>query len=98
MSEDKTLYNPHFQALLLLKKLWALPQPKDEPRQFPLITVDKKSVAFEWWKGSHKLTWYLTEKDMSFIKIWGPDMEKDMQDGSLTPDNIDYLWAWSQRG
>jgi hypothetical protein len=52
-------------------------------------------VVFEWWNEPHKLTVYCTAEDANFVKVWGPDMVTQMEDGDATsPAARQQLWRW----
>jgi hypothetical protein len=52
-------------------------------------------VVFEWWNDPRKLTVYCTAEDASYVKVWGPDMVTQMEDGDATsPAARQQLWMW----
>jgi hypothetical protein len=52
-------------------------------------------VVFEWWNDPRKLTVYCTAEDANFVKVWGPDMVTQMEDGDATsPAARQQLWMW----
>jgi hypothetical protein len=62
----------------------------------PLINLSFDSeVVFEWWHGINKLTVYILEDTAEYIKVWGSDIDNEMEDGSATsPAEIMALWKW----
>jgi hypothetical protein len=52
------------------------------------------NVTFEWWKGQLKLTLYVGPGSVDFIRVWGPNMESEMNDGVLQGDMFEWLWRW----
>lgn len=40
-------------------------------------------VIFEWWCGEKKLTIYVEENNIEYIKVWGSNIHFDMEDGNL---------------
>lgn len=53
-------------------------------------------IAFEWWKGERKLTLYLSDRGSEYIKVWGPDIETEMDDGPLNHWSFVAAWLWLQ--
>jgi hypothetical protein len=49
-----------------------------------LTTSPEGRIVFEWWNGSKKLTLYVDERGFEYIKVLGPDMETEMEDGYST--------------
>jgi hypothetical protein len=39
--------------------------------------------VFEWWYGARKLTIYFQERSADYVKVWGPNVHSDMEDGKL---------------
>lgn len=64
----------------------------------PNINVDYDgSLVFEWWFNSKKLTFYISVDSVEFIKVWGIDIDNEMEDGYLSLDNseiLESLWNW----
>jgi hypothetical protein len=62
----------------------------------PAITASGDGeVVFEWWKDSKKLTIYIGNQSAEYVKVWGPDINTDMEDGPAdSPDMRDSLWKW----
>ena len=63
----------------------------------PLINVnDDLEIVLEWWNGKKKLTIYISQGGyLEFIKIWGANMESEMEDGLIRSesDHKD-LFSW----
>ena len=51
-------------------------------------------VVFEWWKGDHKLTLYVAPETARFVRVWGANMEREMEDGPLDPRGFGAVWRW----
>jgi hypothetical protein len=64
----------------------------------PHITSSEQGeIVCEWWRQSKKLTVYFGDDGVEFIKVWGTDIEKDMESGDLTSDwDIVAVWRWLQ--
>jgi hypothetical protein len=62
----------------------------------PNITASGEGeVVFEWWQGSKKLTIYVGNQSAEYVKVWGPDINTDMEDGLAdSPDMRGLLWKW----
>ncbi len=62
----------------------------------PNVTASGEGeVVFEWWQGSKKLTIYIGNQSAEYVKVWGPDINTDMEDGLA--DSLDMrglLWKW----
>ena len=65
----------------------------------PLInSTDEAEVLLEWWRDERKLTFYAGESETSYVKVWGPDIYEQMEQGEMAPQNFDSglreLWKW----
>lgn len=62
----------------------------------PVITASGESeVVFEWWVGSKKITIYIGNQSAEYVKVWGPDINTDMEDGQAdSPEMRSSLWQW----
>lgn len=62
----------------------------------PHVTADAHGdVVFEWWKGSRKLTAYVSPDAAEFVKMWGPDIDSQMEDGVVASEaDRRSLWNW----
>jgi hypothetical protein len=59
----------------------------------PHVTADETGgVVLEWWRGTRKLTVYLNHAD--YVKVWGPDVNTEMETDELTGANAADVWAW----
>jgi hypothetical protein len=56
-------------------------------------SVDR-DVVLEWWHGSRKLTVYVSATSVEYVRVWGPDMEHEMDDGALTMSRAVEWWLW----
>ena len=59
------------------------------------VTLDHE-IVLEWWNKKKKLTIYVCEDTIDYIKVWGPDMVSEMADGTLHLDDGEVvdLWDW----
>ncbi|MUG97108.1 hypothetical protein F7734_34170 [Scytonema sp. UIC 10036] len=62
----------------------------------PLINLGVDSeIVFEWWYENKKITVYILDNTAEYIKVWGHDIDNEMEDGSATSrDEILNLWKW----
>jgi hypothetical protein len=62
----------------------------------PHITASEAGeVVFEWWQGSRKLTLYISDARVEYIKVGGADIDNEMETGAIVSER-DFipLWAW----
>ncbi|WP_316181521.1 hypothetical protein [Bradyrhizobium sp. SZCCHNRI1009] len=62
----------------------------------PHITLSENNeIVFEWWHGTKKITLYFGESGAEYIKVWGTDIETEMDSGPLRDDwSLTSLWIW----
>jgi hypothetical protein len=62
----------------------------------PHITLSESNeIVFEWWNGTKKITLYFGEHDPEYIKVWGTDIETEMESGILTDGwTLTSVWLW----
>jgi hypothetical protein len=54
-------------------------------------------IVLEWWTDARKLTVYVAWTDISYIRVWGDDVETEMDEGTLTADlrqEFESVWSW----
>ncbi|WP_133649649.1 hypothetical protein [Paraburkholderia flava] len=51
-------------------------------------------VVFEWWKRDRKLTVYVSAGRAEFLRVGGPNIDVDMEDGELVGAQFVGLWFW----
>ena len=92
--ETKTLYNTFLLIIETIKisksqKLWW---------SSPMINVsDDLAVVIEWWNKNKNLAFYINQSSIDYIKVWGSDIDSDMEDGlinSVHDGSIAKLWQW----
>ena len=65
------------------------------PWKQPYVSSNENGeVVFEWWSGQRKLTLYIGERRLEYIKVWGPSITTQMADGVLTLGEFYTLWNW----
>lgn len=62
----------------------------------PHVVADADgNVVLEWWEGRKKLTIYVHPETVEYIKVWGPDIFSDMEDGEVGgAEDHRALWRW----
>ncbi len=62
----------------------------------PLVVADAhRNVVFEWWEERRKLTVYVTPTGVEYVKVWGPDIFSEMEDGDVKgAEDRRKLWRW----
>lgn len=62
----------------------------------PSVVADAHgNVVFEWWEGQKKLTIYIHPDTVEYVKVWGPDIFSDMEDGEVKgAEDRRMLWNW----
>src|SRR3989442_2615769 len=67
-----------------MKQLYAEVLAAKLPWIDPLVCASADGdVSFEWWFGNRKITVYVSEKSVEYVKVWGPRVLEDMDDGDL---------------
>jgi hypothetical protein len=64
--------------------------------EMPHITCsDQGEVVCEWWQNNRKITFYFGQGQPEFIKVWGTNIETEMDSGVLTDSwNLTSVWLW----
>jgi hypothetical protein len=62
----------------------------------PHITLSENNeVVFEWWQKNKKITFYFGDGEPEYIKVWGTNIDNEMDSGPLTDGwNLTSLWLW----
>lgn len=62
----------------------------------PLLNISfDNEIVLEWWNQSKKITIYVSEEVIDYIKVWGADIDNQMEDGSISlKDDLTDLWQW----
>ncbi len=62
----------------------------------PLVVADAhRNVVFEWLKNNYRLIIYVSPEMVEYLKVWGPDIWSDMEDGNVeTSEESRALWRW----
>jgi hypothetical protein len=52
-------------------------------------------VVFEWWNKGKKLTIYVGSSLVGYVKVWGPDVDSDMEADDVTEaSRLAAVWDW----
>lgn len=81
----------------LLAKLFQVAQKNGLWWDLPLINVGFSSeVLLEWWHNSRKLDFDILGSNIDYMKVWGADIDDEMEDGSVAIIEYDLisLWKW----
>jgi len=55
-------------------------------------------IVFEWWNADRKLTMYISGESAQFIKVWGANIDSEMEDGyAESSEELSALWNWLQK-
>ena len=61
----------------------------------PLINYVDQEVSLEWWNANKKLTIYFSDAAIDYIRVWGPNIKNEMEDGEImNPFFFVALWQW----
>jgi hypothetical protein len=62
----------------------------------PHVVADAHgNVVLEWWEGQKKLTVYIHPETVEYVKVWGPDIFSEMEDGEVEGiEDRRALWNW----
>jgi hypothetical protein len=61
----------------------------------PHISLDESGfVIFEWWFAQKKLTVRIEPNLIFYIKVWGVNMDTEMEDGQIQNGGMLPLWRW----
>ena len=61
----------------------------------PVISYDQEGyINMVWRNGKHELYLDITEDDIEYTKIWGINIDSEMDIGVLNRDNYLTLWEW----
>jgi hypothetical protein len=86
------------QAEELIKKLRSITHKNQLWWHRPLLNISiENEIVLEWWHKEKKLTIYICPNTIDFIKVWGADMDDEMDDGLIDlsdNDAILSLWQW----
>ena len=72
-----------------VQELYAEIRQWDLPWVDPLVSASADGdPVFEWWHGKKKITVYLMPGSVEYVRVWGPDVNDDMDEGDAnTPES-----------
>ena len=95
--EDKTLIESDIVIVLAegLINLIAYNPILSNSLSDPFITAESENeICMEWWNKDRKLTIFIEEDSLSYLKSWGPDINTEMQDDLLTSNSLFDCAIW----
>ncbi|MBR8828429.1 MAG: hypothetical protein DSM107014_11115 [Gomphosphaeria aponina SAG 52.96 = DSM 107014] len=96
--KDKSLISPKVlkKANNLIEKIKSIAKVNCLWWSVPLINVtEAQEIVLEWWNKTKKITIYIDQETIDYIKVWGPDMDNEMEEGSITLDqDLKNFWNW----
>ncbi|MGL4568074.1 MAG: hypothetical protein ACRCU6_06050 [Fusobacteriaceae bacterium] len=62
----------------------------------PLINISEDlELSIEWFNDPKKLTLFYKKGLLEYLKSWGPDLDLEMEDGSICSNkDLDFLFEW----
>lgn len=52
-------------------------------------------ITFEWWEDARKLTIYFGDHNIEVLRVWGPDMNQEMDHHQIVKTaQLAHAWAW----
>ncbi|MAK47791.1 hypothetical protein [Marinobacter sp.] len=83
------------QALSALEEFHAVIRNTNQSWAAPHISATEDGeVTMEWWSDSRKLSIYIDEANVDFIKVWGSNINNEMEDGEVRCGTFYELWTW----
>ena len=68
---------------------------KDKPLRTPFISYDQDGyITLVWRNGKHELYLEITEDEIEYVKVWGINIDSEMDAGVPSEDNYLTLWEW----
>lgn len=61
----------------------------------PFISTDEAGhITVQWNKKSRELHLHITQQESRYLKVWGPNINTEMEEGILNSDEYIMLWEW----
>ena len=68
---------------------------EDRPWHTPFISYDQDGyITLVWRNGTHELYLEVTEGEIQYVKVWGINIDSEMDAGVPSRDNYLTLWEW----
>jgi hypothetical protein len=76
-----------YRAAALTSHRWHSPQ---------VSASEVGDVVLEWWNGNRKATMYVTAQEISVVRVWGNDIDLEMDETTLSDTSTSFaaLWSW----
>lgn len=82
-------------ALSILDECYAVIRNNRLTWSAPHISATEDGeVTMEWWRDSRKLSLYISDEKVEYIKVWGSNINDEMEDGELQLGVFFHLWNW----
>src|ERR1700722_16346814 len=85
------------QAVAILPDLYRAAALTNHRWNSPQVSASEAGeVVLEWWYGNRKVTIYVTANEMSVVRVWGNDIDLEMDEGILPDASNSFasLWGW----
>lgn len=61
----------------------------------PFISTDEAGhITVQWNKKPRELHLHITQQETQYLKVWGPNINTEMEEGILNSDKYTMLWEW----
>jgi hypothetical protein len=81
-------------AEVILPALYDTVSSLSNPWAEPHITVSESGdIVLEWWKGDRKITMYISDQQVEYIKVWGANIETEME-ATCLEDVTEFRATW----
>lgn len=83
------------RATMLIKEMYFAAVWLNADWRDPNVTASPHGeVVLEWWNKEKKLTIYVSENQSDYVKVWGSDIDNEMDDDALSDGQIAELLVW----
>ena len=87
------------RAQQVVNELWGVVVSADKPLHTPFISYDQDGyITMEWRNGKHELYLEIREDKIHYVKVWGINIDSEMDAGVPSTDNYLTLWEWLLNG
>ena len=87
------------RAKQVVNELWGVVVSADKPLHTPFISYDQDGyITMEWRNGKHELYLEIREDKIHYVKVWGINIDSEMDAGVPSTDNYLTLWEWLLNG
>lgn len=72
---------------------------EDKPLHTPVLSYDYDDyITMVWRKGQHELYLEINEDEIQYVKVWGINIDSEMDAGVPSKENYLMLWEWLLNG